>query len=81
MVHLVITRTKKTAKDGNSYIQSITTQADTQNPKVSRDANGNVMVTMHDFNLSTEDFCETPKRESRRVEKQNMRLNMFFLPC
>jgi hypothetical protein len=64
----------KTNNDGNSYIKAVATQADTENPKVSRDANGNVMVTVHDFNLSTEDFCEMPKRESRRLEKRNMRL-------
>jgi hypothetical protein len=33
MVHLVVTRTKKTAEDGNSYIQAVATQADTQNQR------------------------------------------------
>jgi hypothetical protein len=69
MVHLVITRTNKTTKNGSSYIEAIATQADTQNPKVSRDVNGNIMVMVHDFNLSTKDSSETPKRESRSVAK------------
>jgi hypothetical protein len=70
--------TQADAENPKVYIKAVATQADTENPKVSRDANGNVMVTVHDFNLSTEDFCETPKRESRETEYAPY---MFFLPC